>query len=374
MAEDSPAEKGDGSEQHEQPPSPEEQRAQKAKKRRIIIIAAIVVVVLAIAILIYWIVAIRGRETTDDAFTEGRVIPIAARVTGYIATLAVNDNQFVHTGDPLLTIDTADYEASLDNARAAVEQAQAQVEAAQPNFDVQRSNIQTQLASAREDVERARVAYARAKADADRVRAVDPRATSQSQIDQAGESERSTMAQLRSAEARLNTAQLTPQSTAAEAARVRQAEAQLLSAQAQLKQAELNLGYTTLRAPQDGYVSRRSAEVGAHVQTGQTLLSLVSPQVWVIANFKEDQLETMRPGQPVALSIDAFPSLEVHGHVDSIQRGSGSRFSAFPAENATGNFVKIVQRVPVKILIDSGLDPNVPMPLGASVVPTVDMR
>jgi membrane fusion protein (multidrug efflux system) len=373
MAEDSPSDK-DADSQHEQPPSPEERRAQKAKKRRIAIIAAIVVLLLIVAITIYWFAALRGRETTDDAFTEGRVIPIAARVTGNVATLAVNDNQFVHAGDLLLTIDSADYDASLANARAAVAQAQAQLEAAQPGFEVQRSNIESRLTNAREDVERARVAYARAKADADRVRAVDPRATSQSQIDQASEAERSTQAQLRSAEAQLKTAELTPQSTATEAARVRQAEAQLQAAQAQQQQAELNLGYTELRAPQDGYVSRRTAEIGAHVQTGQSLLSLVSPQVWVIANYKEDQLETMRPGQPVAIAIDAFPALEIHGHVDSIQRGSGSRFSAFPAENATGNFVKIVQRVPVKILIDSGLDPNLPLPLGASVVPTVDMR
>ena len=130
----------------------------------------------------------------------------------------------------------------------------------------------------------------------------------------------------------------------------------------------------TPTAPQDGWITRRNVERGNYVTAGQALLSLVTKQVWVTANFKEDQLDRMRPGQSVDMTLDAFSDLRLKGHVDSIQLGSGQRFSAFPAENATGNFVKIVQRVPVKIVIDSGLDPDRPLPLGLSVNPTVRLK
>ena len=128
------------------------------------------------------------------------------------------------------------------------------------------------------------------------------------------------------------------------------------------------------RAPQDGWITRRNVEKGNYVTPGQQVFSIVSPEVWITANFKENQLNRMRPGQHVRVSIDAYPSLKLGGHIDSVQLGSGSKFTAFPPENATGNFVKIVQRVPVKIDIDSGLDPRLPLPLGISVDPTVDLK
>jgi membrane fusion protein (multidrug efflux system) len=127
-------------------------------------------------------------------------------------------------------------------------------------------------------------------------------------------------------------------------------------------------------APQDGWVTKRNVERGNFAQSGQSILALVTPERWVTANFKETQLDRMRPGQKVSIEVDAYPSRTLEGHVDSVQLGSGSRFSAFPAENATGNFVKIVQRVPVKIVIDQGLDPKLPLPLGISVVPTVTLK
>jgi membrane fusion protein (multidrug efflux system) len=154
---------------------------------------------------------------------------------------------------------------------------------------------------------------------------------------------------------------------------VKQLDGLVHNAQAALDQAKLNLSYTTIRAPQDGWVTQRNVEVGYYLQAAQSIMSLVVPEVWITANFKETQLARMRSGQAVDIAVDAYPSLHLTGHVDSIQMGSGSRFSAFPAENATGNFVKIVQRVPVKIIIDHGLDPNLPLPLGLSVEPTVDV-
>jgi membrane fusion protein, multidrug efflux system len=165
-----------------------------------------------------------------------------------------------------------------------------------------------------------------------------------------------------------------PQQISQSEAQVRQLKGQVEQAQAQLSQAELNLSWTIVTAPQDGWVTRRNVEKGNYVVAGQQIMSIVTPAVWVTANFKETQLTYMRPGQPARIRIDAYPSLDVRGHVDSIQHGSGSKFTAFPPENATGNFVKIVQRVPVKIIIDSGMPPNVTIPLGISVEPTVTVR
>ena len=169
----------------------------------------------------------------------------------------------------------------------------------------------------------------------------------------------------------MDQAKLIPQNIAQAEAQVKQLEGQVQQVQAQLDQAEINLSFTRVTAPQDGWVTRRNVEMGNYLQSGTQIMSVVTPQVWVTANFKETQLNRMRPGQRVDISVDAYPGLKLKGHVDSIQLGSGSKFSAFPAENATGNFVKIVQRVPVKIDIDSGLDPNLPLPLGISVNPTI---
>ncbi len=155
---------------------------------------------------------------------------------------------------------------------------------------------------------------------------------------------------------------------------MKQSQAQVAQAEANLATAEVNLSYTEIRAPQDGYVTERNVDLGTYVQAGQQSFYLVAPQVWVLANFKENQLAHMRPGQKVTMTVDSYPDLTLHGHVDSIQAGSGARFSAFPAENATGNYVKIVRRVPVKIDIDSGLPTDKSLPLGLSVEPSVTVQ
>jgi membrane fusion protein (multidrug efflux system) len=165
-----------------------------------------------------------------------------------------------------------------------------------------------------------------------------------------------------------------PQQIGQADAQVGQQKGQAEQAAARLDQANLNLAWTSVLAPQDGWVTKRNVEMGNYVTAGQQILSLVSPEVWITANFKETQLARIRPGQPVTIAVDAYPQLDLKGHVDSIQLGSGTKFTAFPPENATGNFVKIVQRVPVKIIIDSGLDPSLPLPLGISVVPTVKIQ
>jgi membrane fusion protein (multidrug efflux system) len=155
------------------------------------------------------------------------------------------------------------------------------------------------------------------------------------------------------------------------AATVQQRAASVDQAEAALRQANLNVGYTEIRAPSDGFITKRSVQLGSYLAAGTTMFLIVTPKVWITANFKESQLGRMRPGDAVDVGVDAYSGLKLEGHVQSIQYGSGSRFSAFPTENATGNYVKVVQRVPVKIVIDRGLDPNAPLPLGLSVSPVV---
>jgi membrane fusion protein (multidrug efflux system) len=176
---------------------------------------------------------------------------------------------------------------------------------------------------------------------------------------------------LKSAEAQVQIASLVPEQIRQAATTVEERQAQVRQAQAQLAQANLNLSYTEIHSPSDGFITQRSVQVGDFLTAGATMFLIVTPQVWVTANFKESQLGRMRPGDAVDIKVDAYSGYDLEGHVQSIQYGSGSRFSAFPAENATGNFVKIVQRVPVKIVIDRGLDPDRPLPLGLSVSPVV---
>ena len=178
-------------------------------------------------------------------------------------------------------------------------------------------------------------------------------------------------AQVASAQAQVAAANLVAQTIRSAEDAVSQQQAQVQQAQAGLRQAEVNLSYTEIRAPRDGTITKRNVESGGFVQSGQQVFYIVTPDVWVTANFKENQLAPLHPGQKVAMTVDAYPALKLAGHIESIQQGSGARFSAFPAENATGNFVKIVRRVPVKIVIDDGLPKGKGLPLGISVVPTV---
>lgn len=335
-----------------------------------LIILAIVVVIGAIAGGIWWFLH-RNQIDTDDAYTEGRAVLIAPQVNGYVVTLAVNDNQFVHKGDLLVQIDPRPYVAARDVAQAQVLTAQGQLDNAKANLDLAKETFPARLRQAQAQAEQARAQQDKAQADLKRQRNIDPRATTQQNIDAAVAAARSASATSGSEKANVEINRPVPLNIELVKTQVEQAQAQVAQAQAQLEQADLNLDYAHVTAPQDGWVTRRNVEMGNYLQSGTQIMALVTPQVWVTANFKESQLARIRPGQKVEFEVDAYPNLKLSGHVDSIQLGSGSRFSAFPAENATGNFVKIVQRVPVKLVIDSGLDPKQPLPLGLSVVPTV---
>jgi membrane fusion protein (multidrug efflux system) len=282
----------------------------------------------------------------------------------------------MRAGDMLLRIDPRDYVAARDLARGQLSLAQAQRQAALVNLDLVRLTAPQKLLQAQAQSASAAAAQFVAASDDRRQHALTPLAVSKQDVEKSTATNTQAGAATAQAAAAEVQASLVSQLIAQAVAPVAEAEAeaQITQAQANLDQAELNLSYTTMRAPQDGWITKRNVERGDYLQVGASVFSIVTPEVWITANFKETQLNRMRPGQRVEIAVDAYPSLRLSGHVDSVQRGSGSKFTAFPAENATGNYIKIVQRIPVKIVIDSGLDPKVPLPLGLSVDPTVTLK
>jgi membrane fusion protein (multidrug efflux system) len=392
---------------------------------RIGIVAA---VVLAIGVGIWlWLTA--GRESTDDAQIDARVTQIAPRVGGTITRVAVNDNQRVESGAVLIELDRRDSQVALDKAtaeladaeanalaahsnvpiaataatsgvttaRGGIAQSQAAIAAAEKEVEAARSRVTTAQARVREadtnaaktarDVERFRgllakdeisqqqfdsavsaAEAAKAAADSARSQVVEAEAgirVAESRLVQARAGEQQ-------AHAELATAQTAPEQVTATKARASAADARVAQSRANLAQAELNLQYAVIKSPAAGVVSKKGVNVGQVVQAGQPLLALVQiDDVWVTANFKETQLKDMRPGQRAKVEVDALGGREFNGKVDSIAGATGARFSLLPPENATGNFVKVVQRVPVKIVLDGAQDPEKLLRPGMSVVPTV---
>ena len=349
---------------------PAEERKRRRRSTLIRLVFALLLIAGVIVGVIYWW---SGRDDvdTDDAYTDGRAISIAPRVSGYVTELNVNDNQFVHQGDVLVRIDPRDYQAARDQQAGTVAIAKGQLAAAEAGLARAKVTFPAALAAAQGNLAIAQGNLYRAQTDYKRQHAISREATTQESVDASTAALQQAQGQVQQAQAQVQQATPVPQNIDEAAAQKDQLSGQVQQAEAQLAQADLNLGYTVVRAPQDGWVTRRNVEVGNYAQPGTAIMNIVSPQVWVTANFKENQLDRMRPGQAVDISVDAYPGLKLRGHVDSVQLGTGSRFSTFPAENATGNFVKIVQRVPVKIDIDSGLDPAIPLSLGLSVEPTV---
>jgi membrane fusion protein (multidrug efflux system) len=315
----------------------------------------------------YYLEFVAPYKSTDDAFIEAHVTPIAPQVAGRVAQLFVQDNQEVKQGDVLLQIDPSNYQTKLDQERAGLAAARSQLAQVNAQFTVDQAKVEQEKAN----VVVAEAEAKQAEADNKRYQAVGSFAVSQSQLDLAA-------TQSHSADAQVDAAR--NKELAAEAqvdldkASIQTAAAEVQSSEATVRQAELNLSYTQVKAPEDGYVTHRTVETGAYVQTGQALLAIVSRHVWIVANFKETQLTHMRPGQPVEVKVDAYPQIKFTGHVDSIQHGSGPSFSLLPPENASGNFVKVVQRVPVKIVIDDTASANFVLGPGMSVEPEVRVK
>jgi len=358
-----------------------------------------------------------AHESTDDAFVEGHVIPVSSKVASLVARVAVDDNQRVVAGEVLVQLDPRDFETKLAQARANLAAAAAKHRAAAAHVRVvdttagagveqaaagvrtaerQVEGAQSRLALARAQVVAAEAEATRAASEAQRYdRLLQYHAVSTQERDNAVAVSRTTAANLEAAQkaaqaaedglrqaeaqlgqarAQLTSAQAAPDEVAYSRAQAEQAAAEIGQLEAAVQQAELDLSYTKVTAPEAGRITRKTVEAGAYVQVGQPLLAIVPDRMWVVANFKEVQLRDMRPGQPVTIEVDAYPGRTFRGHVDSIQAGSGARFSLLPPENATGNYVKVVQRVPVKILFDDPPDPGHPLGPGMSVVPTVTVR
>jgi membrane fusion protein (multidrug efflux system) len=357
---------------HDEPPEDGAPHAGGGGKKPLIILA-VVIVVIGIGAFIYWF-AHRNQVSTDDAYTDGNVVVIAPKVSGYAVSLFVDDNARVHKGDLLARIDSRDYLTARDQALGLLTLARGQLAAAEDSLRIAKVQYPAQLASAEAQVQAAAASLAQANASYERQHAVDPRATTQENVDAVTSQQAAAAANLKNAKAQAAIARLVPEEIAAATDNVVQRRAQVQQAQAQLDQATLNLGYTEVRSPTDGFVTLRSVQLGSYVSAGQPMLQIVTPEVWITANYKESQIGRMRAGDRVEIEIDAYSGYRLGGHVQSIQFGTGAKFSAFPAENATGNFVKIVQRIPVKIVIDRGLDPDRPLPLGLSVSPIVYLR
>jgi membrane fusion protein, multidrug efflux system len=360
-----------------------------------------------------WYLATAGRESTDDAQIEGRVMNVAARVSGQVLRVNVRDNQVVAAGDVLVELDAADYAARVDAARADLAAARAAADAARSSLALTSKTapatlVQAQggltaasssvtaadaaIQQARADLAASRARHALAKLELQRSESLVaaeavPRAqldTRRTEFESAEAAVGEANARLRAAEAnrttsgggvvlargRLNAAATASEQLAAARAQLALAEARAQQAEAALKIAELNLSYTKVRATRRGVVSRRTVEEGQQVSPDRALMALVPlDDVWVVANFKEDQLAEMRAGQPATVRLDTYGSRKFAGHVESIAGGTGARFALLPPDNATGNFVKVVQRVPVLVRLDG--HPDVELRPGMSADVTI---
>ena len=307
-------------------------------------------------------------EYTDDAFIDGRIIRVAPRVAGKVAKLLVDDNQFVEANSTLVEIDPQPFRVKKDQQEAAEKQAQAQ----QAQAEAQLLVSQAVAAQADADVTVAQANANNAQRNFDRFQKVSEQARSKQQLDQATADQKATAATVTAQQKRADSmhAQVKAAQTTVEAA-----VASVNAAISQVEQADLDISYCHVVAGYKGRVTRRRVEVGNYVDVGQEIIDVVPTDapvdIWVTANFKESQLSHMQRGQHVTISVDAYPDQKLNGHIDSIQNGTGAVFSLLPPENATGNYVKVVQRIPVKIILDD--QPRHLLSPGLSVEPEVDV-
>ena len=318
--------------------------------------------------------------STDDAFVNGRVHAIASKIPGTVKVIHVNDNQFIEKGDSILEIDPTDYDVRVKEAQAGLETERAKLSEIRDRVDTAKKQLEGILASmgeARANLELQEANLRQAEVDFKRAESLlKKEVIPREQYDKAKTIYDVAVAQVKAAKERIKQLEA---SLETQKAVVKQTETSLIPQQAQIQQknatlkgTELNLGYTKIYAPSDGYIAKRSVEVGNQIQPGQPLLAVVPlDDIWITANYKETQLERVKPGQKVKIIVDTYPNKVFHGKVESIQAGTGAVFSLLPPENATGNYVKIVQRIPVKIVLDQGTDPSHHLRIGMSVVPTI---
>lgn len=342
------------------------------KKPLFWIIVIVVVAAIAVGALLYWLHS-RQYESTDDAFVDAHVVRLAPQVSGTLIQVANVDNRHVEAGRLLAVIRPSSPQAQLAEANANVQQAASQEKQAEAQVTAAIAARDQAAAQARAPLAEAQKA-AQDLARYQELARIDRNAVAGQQLDQARANARSTAAQAAAARQQIDSAAA---QIAVARKQVDAAQAMVAAKQALVKQAQVTLGDYRLTAPVSGQVVNRSVNLGSYVAPGANLMAIVPDRMWVTANFKETQLTLMRIGQPVDIKVDAFPGVHFAGHVDSIQRGAGQAFSILPPQNATGNYVKVVQRVPVRIEFDTqhGADPRkYPIGPGMSVVPTVKVR
>jgi len=343
------------------------ERDSRKKKRALSVLAVLVVIALIGGGAWWW--TQRAFESTDDAFITAHVAQVSPRVAGRVLDVLVTDNQRVALNDVLLRLDPAPFQVREDQAKANVNESEQRLKEAQSQLVAQKALAE----QAKADVSSAEAQAGNAATDLARYNhLITTGAVSKQARDNADTLARTSAAALQSARKRAASAEA---QAALAATQIQTAQAVVERSRAALEQTSLDLAYTDVKAGVSGRVTAKAVEPGDYVQAGQTVLNLVNDEVWIIANFKETQLTRMRPGQPVTVTVDAYPNHEFKGHVDSIQAGTGAAFSLLPPQNATGNYVKVVQRVPVKIVLDAlPKDSGLTLAPGMSVVPRVKVR
>ena len=362
-----------------------EEKKEKPNHRRKKIAAFIFfpAIIIVGAVALYFYIHYKEKHVaTDDAFIDGRVHLIASKIPGAVKALFANDNRFVKKNDLLLEIDPADYDVRVKEARAGFQAEREKLSELQDRVNTakrQLAEIVAALEAARAGVDLQKANLGLANANLQRSEfLLKKEAIPQQQYDNSKTTYEVAVAQVKAAQ---EMAKQIEASVETQRALIKQTESGLSTQEAQIRQkeatvkgAELNLGYTKIYAPTDGYITKRTVEIGNQIQAGQPLMAVVplaQEDIWITANYKETQLEKVKPGQKVEIKVDTYSGKVFYGRVDSIMSGTGAVFSLFPPENATGNYVKIVQRIPVKIILDKGTDPGHILRIGMSVVPTI---
>lgn len=352
------------------------------KRRRTISVVLMAVTVVAAVAGAYYYGNTQSFQSTDDAFIEGDITDLAPKVAGRVEAVLIGDNQFVKKGDLLVTIDPRDYDAALRQKQASLDSFKAQAAAVEATIEQQQAHLETLASTEQAD---------QATAQAERANAVNAAALLKrnQELFARGAIAPQDLDRTRAdADSTAATLDADLKKVAADEALQREAnyqlktygalfqsvQAMIAETDAGVESAKLNRSYAEIRAPADGLITNRTVQLGNYVQVGQVLLSLVPTDLYVTANFKEDQLQHLRAGQPATIHIDSLPGKSFAGHVHSIQAGSGGRFSLLPPENATGNYVKVVQRVPVKILFDRTPETELPIGPGESAAPIVKVQ
>jgi membrane fusion protein (multidrug efflux system) len=350
----------------------------RKKKAAFIIFPAIIVV--GALILYFYLQYKKTHITTDDAFVDGRIYVIALKIPGTVKVIHVKDNQFVRKNDLILEVDPIDYDVRVKESQAALDAEKTKLSEIQERVETVRKQLSEIIASseaARANLELQEANLRQAEGDFKRAESLHQKQViAREQFDRAKTAYEVGLAQVKAAKERIRQLEA---SLDTQKALIRQTEAALPPQCAQIEQkgailkaAELNRNYTKISAPSDGYIAKRTVEIGNQIQAGQPLMAVIPlDDIWITANYKETQLERVRPGHKVKIKVDTFPDKVFHGKVESITAGTGAVFSLFPPENATGNFVKVVQRIPVKIILDREDDPNHILRIGMSVVPTI---